>query len=83
MLKAIKTKVRMQEDGKMELSVPQIPVGEEVDVIILFTAAEEKTTVAKKRSVMDILAETPGQQLFNTAEEVDEYIAGEKESWGK
>ena len=33
-----------------------------------------------RRSVLDILNDTPGHLLFKTAEEVDEYIRGERDS---
>lgn len=34
-----------------------------------------------KQSVIDILNEAPGQQLFKTAEEVDRYLQQERASW--
>lgn len=35
----------------------------------------------KKRRALDILAELPGHQAFQTAEEVDHYVREERESW--
>jgi len=43
------------------------------------TPTEE--TNPSKRSVIDILNESPGQQLFQTAEEVDRYLQQERSSW--
>ncbi|HAX79402.1 MAG TPA: hypothetical protein DCY88_27145 [Cyanobacteria bacterium UBA11372] len=38
-------------------------------------------TTPSKRSVIDILNESPGQQLFQTPEEVDRYLQQERSSW--
>jgi hypothetical protein len=38
-------------------------------------------TAPSKRSVIDILNESPGQQLFQTPEEVDRYLQQERSSW--
>src|SRR5215469_12388952 len=35
----------------------------------------------EKRHALDILAELPGHQAFQTAEEVDRYVREERESW--
>jgi hypothetical protein len=35
----------------------------------------------RRHSVLDVLAKTPGQRLFRTAEEVDSYLSRERESW--
>ncbi|MFB2833638.1 hypothetical protein [Floridanema evergladense] len=34
-----------------------------------------------KQSVIDILKQSPGQQLFQTPEEVDRYLQQERSSW--
>ncbi len=34
-----------------------------------------------RRSVVDVLAEVPGQRLFKTAEEVDAYVREERDTW--
>jgi hypothetical protein len=43
------------------------------------TPTEENTP--SKRSVIDILNESPGQQLFQTPEDVDRYLQQERSSW--
>ena len=35
----------------------------------------------KRRHALDILAEMPGHQAFQTAEDVDRYVREERESW--
>jgi hypothetical protein len=39
------------------------------------------TTQHSKQSIIDILNEAPGQQLFQTPEEVDQYLQQERASW--
>ena len=67
----------VQPGGRIEVSSPQLPSGKSVDVIVLFPREIE----AARRSVMDILAEAPGQLSFQTAEDVDAYIRGERDAW--
>jgi hypothetical protein len=38
-------------------------------------------TQLSKQSIIDILNEAPGQQLFQTPEEVDQYLQQERASW--
>jgi len=81
MQSALRTKVKVREGGKVEFIAPQLPVNTEVDVIILFPASNELFAVPPKRSVQDILAETPGHRLFKTPEDVERYLAEERDSW--
>ena len=39
------------------------------------------TTPQPKQSIIDLLNEAPGQQLFQTPEEVDQYLQEERSSW--
>jgi len=39
------------------------------------------TTPQPKQSIVDLLNESPGQQLFQTPEEVDQYLQEERSSW--
>ncbi|MCP2731460.1 hypothetical protein [Limnofasciculus baicalensis] len=38
-------------------------------------------TELPRKSVIDIFNETPGQQIFQTPEEVDRYLQQERASW--
>ena len=42
---------------------------------------QEHGPAAPGRSAVDILAEAPGQLLFKSAKEVDDYIKEERASW--
>jgi len=74
MQSALRMTATMREGGKVELIAPQLSVNTEVDVIILFPTSRDKTSPTLKRSVLDIIAEAPGQQLFKTPEDVEKYL---------
>jgi hypothetical protein len=63
-------------DGRIDVSVPEWPPGQPVEVTVR-PLDEPKT----RRSAKEILAEAPGGRLFKTVEEVDAYIRGERDSW--
>ena len=74
---ALRVKTTVLPGGKIEVTDPQLPSGEAVDVIVLFP---ERPVIAR-RSVVDILAEAPGHILFQTVEDVDAYLREERDSW--
>ena len=43
----------------------------------------EHSSGSRDRSVVDVLDEVPGQRLFKTGKEVDDYIAEERASWDR
>lgn len=79
---AFRMTTKVHTGGKVELIVPQLPVEEMVEIIILFPLAELSSTIPPKRSVMDILREMPGHRLFQTVEDVTHYLQEEHGTWG-
>jgi hypothetical protein len=77
MLGALHRKITVLPGGKIEVTDQALPSGELVDVIILLP----ESSVTPRRSALDILAEAPGQRLFKTAEEVDDYLQKERDAW--
>jgi hypothetical protein len=63
--------------GKIEVADPQLPAGEAVEVIVLFPGP----SAAPRRSVVDVLAEAPGQILFRTPADVETYLREERDAW--
>ncbi len=59
----------------MEIACPELEAGQAVDVVI--SPAPEPSP----RSAWQIISEGPGQRLFKSAKEVDDYLAEEKASW--
>ena len=77
MQKSLHIKTTVQPGGKVEVASPELEVGQTVDVVVTRSASTER------RSVVDILADAPGQRLFKTAKEVDDYIKEERASWDR
>ncbi len=73
----IRVKTVVQPDGTVAVSAPGLVPGQEVMVSI---EAEDEAPAAK-RHVLDILANLPGHQIFQSAEEVDAFIREERDSW--
>lgn len=63
---------------RIEIQAPELPEGRSATVFVL---VEEKPS--SKRRLSEILADYRGGQLFRSAEEVDDYLRAERESWDK
>jgi hypothetical protein len=61
---------------RIEIQAPELPEGRTATVIVFV----DETPLPKRR-LRDILADYPGGQLFRSAEEVDDYLGAERESW--
>lgn len=79
---AMKMTTTVHAGGRIELIVPQLPVEEMIEVILLFPVIERASTPQKKRSVMEILAEAPGHRVFRTVSDVERYLQEEHGAWG-
>ncbi len=79
---ALKMTTKVHTGGRIELIVPQLPVEEVIEVILLFPLHERASTPRKKRSVVEILAEAPGHRVFQTVGDVDHYLQEEHDAWG-
>ena len=72
-------KITVLPGGKIEVTDQALPSGELVDVIILLPAP----SATSRRSAIDVLAEAPGHRLFKTAEDVDDYLQKERDTWDR
>ena len=77
MQKVLHLKATVQPGGKLEIVSPELEAGQTVDVVVLHESN------VRGRSVMEILASAPGRRLFQTAEEVREYLGEERASWDR
>ncbi len=75
MQKALHIRTKVLPGGKIEIVDQELSVGETVEVVI------SPVPVPTTRSAWQIISEGPGQRLFKTAKEVDDYLAEEKASW--
>ena len=74
---ALRVKTRVLANGRIEIDTPELAPGAAVELIILVPDA----VMPAQRSVIDILAEAPGQRAFKDAAEVDTYLRQERDAW--
>ncbi len=75
MQKALHVRTTVLPGGKVEIVDQELMEGENVDVVI------SPAPAPSARSAWQIISEGPGQRLFKTAKEVDDYLAEERASW--
>lgn len=80
---SIQTSAVVGPDGTLDLHVPNLPPGERVSV----TIESEQETAAQAPDgpihIIDLIKNLPGHRLFKTAEDVDEYLRQERDSWDR
>ena len=77
MQQALHIRTTVQPGGKIEIVDQWLPVGEAVEVVISPVPAQST------RSAWHIISEGPGQRLFKSAKQVDDYITEERASWDR
>ena len=77
MQKSLHIKTTVLPGGKIEIGDRDLPVGESVDVVVRHIPSPNR------RSVLDVLAETPGQRVFKTAADVEAFLKHERASWDR
>ena len=65
--------------GKIELSDPELPSGESVEVFVRRSESPAKA----RPSAVEVLRQAPGHRLFKTAADVDAYLREERASWDR
>jgi hypothetical protein len=76
---SLHTQTSVLPGGKIEITCPELAAGESVEVIVL---PSPKATHPRP-SAVDILAAAPGRRLFDTVQEVDDYIEQERSAWDR
>lgn len=77
MEKALHIRTTVLPGGRIEIVDQELPVGEDVDVVVTHESKVEG------RSIMKILNSGPERRLFKTVEEVKAYLSEEKASWNR
>lgn len=77
MQSALHFKTQVLPNGKIEIESHDLDIGDIVDVFVI---SPQKSSV-KQNSIEDIIKDLPGQEIFKTAQEVDEYLKAERDSW--
>ena len=73
----LRVKTVVLPGGKIEISNPELIPGQRATVVVMI----EDNEPVEQRHVIDILKTLPGHQIFKSAEEVDAYLQGERNSW--
>lgn len=91
MRQAIQQQVTVQAGGKVELICPELQAGEIVSVVVSAAPDPERGSARRsddgssrpRRSAWEIINDGPRERLFKTAQEVDDYIREERDSWDR
>jgi hypothetical protein len=79
---AIRVEATVSPDGKIELSVPELLPGQHISITIEPDQPAPATQApAAPIHIIDLIKDLPGRRLFKTADEVDEYLRQERNSW--
>lgn len=78
MQKAFHIRTKVLPGCKIELVVPQIEKGSEVEIFII---ASEISRPSK--SALEIIRDLKGHRLFQFPEEVDRYLKHERDAWDR
>lgn len=78
MLNAIKQQTIVKPGGIIELTLPELPEGAIVEVIVLFQDSGELGK-ERVRSLTSLIGSAPGS--FATPEEADQFIRQERDEW--
>lgn len=82
MTASIHIEATVSPDGKIEINVPELQPGQRVRVSIQ-PAEVEQAPVTGDVHMIDLIKDLPGHRLFKTAEEVDDYLRQERDSWDR
>jgi hypothetical protein len=74
MNEAIRQKAVVKPGGVINIQSSELPVGTEVDVIVIMERAGKK-----KQSLRSIIG--TGKGCFATPQEADDFISGERDTW--
>ncbi len=74
---ALTVTATVQPGGKIEITDTQLPEGNAVRVIVLFSTPGE----TPRRALLDVLAESPGHLLFSSAADVEAHLREERDAW--
>jgi hypothetical protein len=74
---ALHISTKVLPGSKIEIFDPELQVGDAVEVFVII----KNTSSRRRRSAIDLLDELPGQRLFKTSEEADEYLQEERSAW--
>lgn len=67
-------------DGTLDLHVPDLPPGEQVNITVESEQAVPRAPTGEVHMI-DLIKDLPGHRLFKTAGAVDDYLRQERDAW--
>jgi hypothetical protein len=80
---ALHIKTTVLPGKRIEISAPELPEGEAVDLFLVLPQESASPAESQRPSALDIIASLQGHRLFQTPEEVDQYLQQERDSWDR
>jgi hypothetical protein len=77
---AIRIKTTVLPGNRIEVCAPELPEGADIELLVS-PAIDENNE--QRQSVLSIVQSLNGHRGFSSAEEVDEYLQAERNSWDK
>jgi hypothetical protein len=78
---AIHIKAKVLPGNRVEVILPADTIAEMVDVFVVVPLPQQQAPVPEQRSILEIVDQLEGQRIFKSAEEIDQYIQSERDSW--
>ncbi len=77
---ALHVRTEVLPGHRIEITTPELKEGESVDVFLVVSEPSDQ----RRSSISEFLAALPpGPRQFKTAEEVNEYLRQERDSWDR
>lgn len=80
MQNVLRVHTKVLTGGKVEVVSPELLPGQSVELIILLSPPDISPE-EERPSVLEILDNASGHQVFHTAEEVEQYLVEEHGAW--
>ncbi|HHP7245749.1 MAG TPA: hypothetical protein ACFE0H_13795 [Elainellaceae cyanobacterium] len=78
---ALRIRAIVSSDNRLELELPPGSEGQEVEVLVILPNPSNQQTHKKKQTVLEIIENARKRHATRTAEEIDQQIRAERESW--
>jgi len=79
MQSALHITTKVLPGGKLEITDPELRVGEPVDVFLVLPEPPARP----RRSALEIIEALQGRRVFQTPQEVNKYLQEERDSWDR
>lgn len=78
---ALRIRAIVSSDNRLELELPPGSEGQEVEVLVILPDTSNQQTPKQKQTVLESIEEGRKHRIGLTAEQIDQYIREERDSW--